>query len=263
MIVIKDKKVSIYSEEAIEKEISFEDFMSSLQKNVPIEIPFLPENTRGFYSENGKTMFVIEVPPCARDVAFKWGSLSHVFFLRWPWTYFVVSVQNNPICLDSSNFRIFYSKTRVVDEKTELCWMTTPNALYDPRVFSGHICHGEIRVADNQNIFNFANEMIQQFFGSFFNKDHMDHSHFGLSAVTEKMSVIRPIIEENLKTAKGTLKTMLTSALSGDYSGYLQYMYAWELVSNELSTNFAEKAGFHNAGTYKDMLGVIRKGLGS
>ena len=229
-IIIGEKTVMMVKK-TIEKEVPLDEFFSQLTQGAPIAVPVLPDSTRGFVSHDLFTGFVIEQIPRTVGWDYNNGRFVHRYNIHMPFMYFFVSVQNNPIVFQ--HMGICYAKERLVNGKSPMGWMPTPN-VEAPSQSYGIVCLGEVRI-DNSLEFNVAvNELVNKTVCSEFNSD--------LFRPTDRC----PAILTEAKGKYGNKKALKVEATKGcKVAKYLldidggdnntMHLYAWEKLSEEIS----------------------------
>lgn len=159
-------------ETVIQRTVSLADWLPTIERRVPVDLPVLPNNTRGVWfdtSDNSLHMMLlmIEVPPEIIPLN-KSGTVHNVMI---PWTRFVFYCTNRSGLASPAwrldDYRVFWSKNRYnAPDATDMIRALVPNVYSD-----GRICFGSTGANANQSIADRLNQTVNEFYRTTFNND--------------------------------------------------------------------------------------------
>lgn len=245
-IIIENNKAKMVRE-IIEKEVALDDFLEQVIRGQSFVVPFLPAGCLGFSSLGEHSVFIVEQAPRTQYIGFIMNREVCNFKIHLPYFYFGVMVKNNPICVQQVG--IWMSKKRILRENSQVGHFIMPNVSIEDRNV-GLLCVGDMTLSENVYIHQFVDELIAQFWGSYFNHDHFRETDSGI-----------PIILNRLKTVdNGFLASKFEETKNVKYknaigSPQVRYLVAWELLTEEMTNEeFVNQIEFRKTFTYKECL---------
>jgi hypothetical protein len=170
-IVIEGGLVRVVNEE-IQYSVSMADWLSKIERRIPIETPVLPVGTRAVYwdqtsLENQTLSVLIEVQPQIMRMDFN----GDIIELSIPYTrFFFVAKTNDPtnnMAWRLQNYRVFWSHKQYSNKNDrDMIPALLPN-VYD----DGRICFGSTGANADQSLADRLNQTVNEFFVSRFNRD--------------------------------------------------------------------------------------------
>lgn len=218
------------------------DFISELQSGASIVTSILPDNCRMMAVNQESSCYLIEAQPAVRQLTYEEarGRVNRDFTLLFPWTYFLISISNNPIAINNADW-CFASK-RITGKNSEIGFMSMPNTYRERGEEAGRICVGSVTIKGDQEVGFAANELIANLWASAFNSDlfDVDRSPMPLIVEARESEAYKKWRDLQVKD-----DTFLKRNLVENHRGDINYLLAWEfLTKNSEATDLLKKMEF-------------------
>ena len=253
-ILIEGNKVKVLSG-VVEKEVGLSDFLQELSSNIPLTFPILPANCRGLVTSENSSIYIIEQSPRLQTIAYRASpSFNFNVDVYLPWTYFVVDIQNKPMCLQRNTGGFFATK-RITSTESEVGWLAIPNLEYHTARHYGVMCRGDITMKDGLLLPEFVDEFICQIWGSFFNNDYFHPESQGISSILGIANHWTQAEYDTYCESRFSGANLARAKTSFVELPNAKYFLAWAKYSKENTlAQFMEELSLHNSSKYSDIL---------
>jgi len=240
-------------ERTVIHEIPLMDFLNSVNKNIPLIFPILPNNIRGFISGEVTSNLIIEQAP--RKIKLRFRTTENEdseeddrifnFNVYMPYIYYNINIQNNPVLINT--VKMAFATAPVTDENSILGTMPMPNI-----DGSQTICLGDINIKDDLPLHMAISELIIKILSSVWNSDLFDID--GMEPIPFFSKAIKKYANHN-RLKEQSDDEVAKYLVTHDYNAFVSYLYAWDEATQHMNLpEFIKALTFSHTFTYGSYL---------